>query len=388
MAEPFVTTNGEVDASSLKQEIIELLEAKFPGWEPSSGDLLTWLAEGKARIDATVFEQMTELEQAAFKRYGEAIASIPPVQAAAASVESVWTMVDELGHEIPARTLVGIPGPEGTPLGFETVSDAVVPPGSTKATILLEAVEPGEGSNELSGEPQLQTQLAFVVAPGGISLEGVTAGGVDEEDETTYLNRLVETLRLLSIALILPEDFEVDARSYAGITRAKCVKNYNPTTKETNVPLCQCVFPIGPTGKEVGKPKEEELQAGQQAKLISGVLHFVAPPEYTKVDVKAAGVVVEAGFDTETVLAAVKAKLGEYLDSAKWGLPRNGEGSGWVNRTKVYRNSLIGLIEAIPGVERVTSVELAKHGSALGTADVELAGVAPLAEPGTIEVSA
>lgn len=387
MAELFVTTNGEVDASALKLEIIELLEAKFPGWEPSSGDLLTWLAEGKARIDAEVFEQMTELEQAAFKRYGEAVASVPPIQAAAATVESVWTMVDELGHEIPAGTLVGIPGPEGTPLGFETVGDAVVAPGAAKTTILLQAVEPGEDRNGLSGEPQLQTQLAFVVSPGGIALEGVTAGGVDEEEEAAYLNRLVETLRLLSIALILPEDFEVDARSYAGIARAKCVKNYNPETKESEVPLCQCVFPIAPDGKEVGKLKEEELQAGQQAKLISGVRHFVAPSDYTKVDVKATGVVVEAGFDEATVLAAVKTRLGEYLDSAKWGLPRNGEGSGWVNRTHVYRNSLIGLIEAVPGAERVTNVELAKHGSALGTADVELAGVAPLAEPGTLEVS-
>jgi hypothetical protein len=217
MAEPFVTTFGEVEASALKQEIVELFEVKFPGWEPSSGDLLTWLAEGKARIDAEVFEQMTDLEQAAFKRFGEAIVGLPPIQAVAATVASVWTMVDALGYEIPAGTLVGIPGPEGRPLGFETVGDVVVPPGSTKAAILLEAIEAGEARNELSGEAVLETQLAFVEAPGGIELEGVTSGGVDEEEEDAYLNRLVEDLRTLSLSLIKASDFETDARSIAGI---------------------------------------------------------------------------------------------------------------------------------------------------------------------------
>lgn len=387
MAEPFATTFGEVDASSLKQEAIELLQAKFPGWEPSSGDLLTWLLEGNARIDADVFEQMSALEQAAFKRYGEAIAGVPPIQAASATAESTWTMVDEDGHEIPAGTLVDIPGPNGEVFGFETVGDTVVAPSSNKATILLEAVEPGTVGNGLSEEPVLRTSLSFVEVPGGIELEGVTSGGVDEEEEAVYLNRLVETLRLLSISLILPEDFEVDARSYAGIARAKCVRGYDAETDEEEVPLCQTVFPIGDDGLAVSTPIKEALLAGQEAKLIEGVNHFVADPDYTTVDIKAS-VVVEAGFDPTTIAEAVKARLSEYLDPSKWGLPANGQGSGWINRTSVYYNEVISTIDRVGGVDRVVNVELAKHGNALGTADITLTGIAPLAKPGTIEASA
>lgn len=388
MAEPFVTTNRSIDVSSLKQEYVELLQARFPGWEPSAGDLLTWISEGSARIAADVFEQMTQLEQAAFKRYGEAIAGVPPVQAAPATVQSVWTMVDELGHEIEAGTQVGIPGAEGTPEGFETVGDVVVPPGSTKATILLQAIEPGEAGNGLSGTPQLETALSFVESPTGIELEGVTAGGVDEEEEAAYLNRLVETLRLLSISLILPENFEVDARSYAGIARAKCIRTYNAETKEEGVPLCQTVFPIGPDGEPVSETIKAALLAGQKEKLISGVLHFVADADYTQVDVTAS-FKVEAGFDPETITAAVKARLEEYLSPQTWGLPSNGEGSGWINRTSVYRNELISLVDRVGGVDRVVNVELAKHGSELGTAEeLALTGVAPLTKPGTLEVKA
>lgn len=385
MAEPFVTTNGEIDVSTLKQEYVELLQARFPGWEPTAGDLLTWISEGSARIAADVFEQMTQLEQAAFKRYGEAIASVPPVQAAPATVQSSWTMVDEDGYEIEAGTQVGIPGPEGSPIGFETVGDTTVAPGSTKASILLQAIEAGEAGNGLSGEPQLETALAFVVSPGGIELEAVTDGGVDEEEEQVYLNRLVETLRLLSISLILPEDFEVNARSYAGISRAKCIRTYRADTEESDVPLCQTVFPIGPDGKAVSSPIKAALLAGQEAKLLNGVLHFVADADYTKVDVKAS-FVVEAGFDPETIKAAVESRLEAYLDPSKWGLPSNGEGSGWINRTSVYRNELISVVDRVGGVDRVVNVELAKHGNALGTADITLTGVAPLVEPGTLTI--
>lgn len=387
MAEPFVTTNGSIDVSSLKREYVELIQARFPGWEPTAGDLLTWVAEGSARIAADVFEQMTQLEQAAFKRYGEAIASVPPVQAAPATVESVWTMADELGHEIEAGTQVGIPGLEGTPVGFETVGDVVVAAGSKKATILLQAIEPGEAGNGLSGEPQLETLLAFVEAPGGIELQGVTDGGVDEEEEAAYLNRLVETLRLLSISLILPEDFEVDAHSYAGVFRAKCIRTYDLEKAEAEVPLCQTVFLMGPDGKPVSETIKEAVLKGQEAKLISGVLHFVGDPDYTGIDVKAS-VVVEAGFDPETIAAAVKTRLEEYFSPAAWGLPKNGEGSGWINRTSAYYNEIISEIDRVGGVDRVKSLEIRKSGGEFGTKDIELTGVAPLAEPGTLEVSA
>jgi Baseplate J-like protein len=361
MAEPFVTTGGEIDAASLKQEILELFEAAFPGWESSSGGLLTLLAEGQARINADVFEQMTELEQAAFKRFGEAIASVPPVQAAAATVGSVWTMIDELGHEIPAGTLVGIPGPEGRPIGFETVGDTVVAPGSTKVAVLLEAVEAGESGNGLSGEAQLETQLAFVEAPGGVELEGVTSGGVDEEEEDAYLNRLVEELRTISVSLIKAPDFETDARSIAGIARAKCLEAYNAEEGKEEA-MAVSVFAIDASGNDVAGPVKEALEARQTDKLLSGINYYVGSPTYTTIDV-VAGVVVETGFDPTAVVAAVGARLAEYFNPGKWGMPKQGDsGSGWINQTHVYFNEVISEIDRVGGVDRVVSVLLGGTG--------------------------
>lgn len=386
MAEPFITTYGEVDFSQLRQEAIELLEAKFPGWSASRADMLRWLIEGDAAIDAEVFTQMAKLEQAAFQRFGEAMAGVPRIQAAFSTVESIWTVVDELGHEIEAGTQVGIPWSEGKPIGFETVGDVVIPPGSTKATILLKAIEPGKAGDGLSGTPELETGLSFVVDPGGIELTAVTAGGEDEEDEATYLGRLVERLRLRSDSLVLPYDFEVDARSYATIARALCIRGYNPDDESSGNPGHQCVFPIGSAGLPVGAEKEAELLAGQQALLIEGVVHHVAPPEYTTVDIELEGI-AESGFDPPTVAAAIAARLEEYLEPATAMTPVNGESSGWVTREKVYRNDLIIVAGRIGGLERIEQLELAEHGKALGLVDVVLKGVAPLTKAGTITVN-
>lgn len=382
---PFVTTAGEYDASQLNQEIIELLEAKFEGWQSAEGSPITWLAKAFARIGSDVFAQEADLETVAFKRFGEAIIGIPPVQAAPATVETTWTLTDEDGHEIPAGTLVSLLGPNGQPVMFETVGVTIVAPGSTKATILLQAVEPGAGSNDLSEEPTLVSSLSFVQVPSGIELEGATANGVDEEEEDAYLDRLVETLRLLSISLILPEDFEVDARAVAGIDRCKCIRGYDAETEEADVPLCVTVFPIDAEGAAASALLKEELEERQRAKLLSGVNYFVADPDFTEFDV-VTQIVVAPGFDEVTVISSVEARLAEYLDPAKWGLPTSGESSGWVNRTTLYVNELISEIDRVGGVERVISVKIAKHEGTPEAKDLELAGVAPLARPGTIEV--
>jgi hypothetical protein len=383
----FTTTNESVDASQLELESLALIEAAFEGWSPAEGDLLTWVTKIVSRLGAQIFDQASTTEEAMFKRFGETIARVPPVQAAPASVESTWEVVDKSGYEIPDGTRVLIEASGARQAGFVTVGDTVIAPESTKATILLRAVEPGTENNGLSGPVTLSDSLSFVVEPGGIVLEGVTAGGVDEETEEAYLGRLVETLRLLSISLIEPEDFETDARAIPDIDRCKCIRAYNAETKEAEVPLCVSVFPIDANGKAVSSEAKTALKERQEAKLLSGVLWFVANAEYLKVDVKAS-VEVAAGFDPEVVIAAVKARLEEYFSPANWGKPTNGEGSGWINRTKVYRFELVSEIDRVGGVERVASVELAEHGKALGTADLTLKGVAPLTESGTFEVTA
>lgn len=385
MAE-FIAIEAEADATTLEQEVVEALQAQFEGWEPAEGNLETWLIKAFARIGASVFDQATLMSKAAFKRFGEAVVNVPPIQAAPATVESVWTMIDKAGYTIPAGTQVSIAAAGDVSIGFATVEEVTIAPESTTATILLQAIEPGEEGNSLTANPNLIDALSFVDS---ITLEGVTSGGVDEEEEDAYLNRLVEELQLLSLSLIVGRDFEIDARAVAGIARAKCLEAYNAETGK-EAALCVSVYPVDENGAKLSAGVKEALQERQQAKVPSGVLVFVADPAYTKVKVKAT-ITVLPGFDPATVVAAVQARLGEYLSPATWGVPAAGDASsssGWDNKTTVYRFELVSEIDRVAGVDRVASLELAEEGKALGTADVALKGPVSLTEPGTLEVSA
>ena len=386
MPSTFTEAVIENDPTVLEQTVIEELEAAFEGWEPAEGNLEVWIIKAFARIASTVREQAASTSVALFKRFGEAIVNVPPIQAAPATVESLWTMVDNAGYTIPVGTQVAIAASGDLSLGFITAKEITVAPGSTTASVPLEAVESGAEGNGLTADPSLIDALAFVES---IELEGTTANGVDEEDEDDYLDRLVEDLQLLSLSPIADRDFEIDARSVPGIARAKCIEAYN-ADEEKEEALCVSVYPVDEDGAKLSSGVKEELQKRQEAKVPSGVNVFVDDPTYTKLDVTAA-VVVKTGFDKTTVIAAVESRLAEYFDPAKWGVPSQGDAStssGWENRTTVYRFELISELYRVGGVDRVKSLELAKHGSALGTADVALTGVVPLTEAGDIEITA
>ena len=353
----FVPILGEASASDYEQGVNEALEAQFEGIEFAEGDPFTWLKKAFARIGASVFDMAALMSKKAFKQFGETVVAVPPIQAAPATGLSTWTMVDNAGYTVPAGTQVAIEATGDLQLGFITVGDTVVAPGSTTVAITLQAVEAGESGNELSADPTLIDALAFVSS---ITLEGVTANGVDAEEEDAYLGRLVEALQLLSLALILPRDFEIDARAVAGVARAKCIRNYKPADKSTNNPLMQTVFPVDESGLPLSAPVKAELLARQQAKLLTDVVHWVEDPEYTTVDV-AVTFAVRSGFDPATVVAAVQPRLAEYLSPANWGLPVFGDTSnsaGWENQTKVYRFELVSEVDRVGGVERVVTLLL------------------------------
>ena len=387
----FVEAVVDNEPDQLEEEVVEGIEAAFEDWSYSPANLDYWLIKAFVRISSLVRDQAAVLSRAAFKKFGETIVKMPPILAAPATVTSTWTMIDDLGHEIPDGTLVRIPVSGDKELGFKTVGAVVVKPGDTETAegeVLLEAVKPGEVYNKLTENARLDTALSFVLE-GSIELTEATKGGVDEEEEDAYLVRLTESLQLLSLSLIVQRDFEIDARAISGVARALCLPAYN-LKEEKAAALCVTVIPIDEEGKALSAEKQEELQARQQAKVPDEVLVFVGESTYTGVDAETK-VEVLPGYDGPSVVEAVEARLGEYFSPANWGLPANGDSSnssGWDNKLTVYYLEVVSEIDRVPGVARVVSLKIAEAGKALGTVDVALEGIAALAEPGKITVSA
>jgi hypothetical protein len=156
---------------------------------------------------------------------------LPPQDATPASVYSTWTLIDTLGHTIPAGTHVGISDAAGNINAFLTLVDVVVSAGSSATpagSVQLQAVTPGLAASGLGGvgvAAQLIDTLDFVST---VVLSTATAGGLDAEDDATYLDRLQRKLRLLSTRPILPSDAAILARDVAGVYRAVAIDGFNP----------------------------------------------------------------------------------------------------------------------------------------------------------------
>jgi len=388
----FVEAVVDNDPQALEAQIMEVIEAQFEDLEWPEGALETWLVKAFARLASVNRQQAAQISKDAFKRFGESIVGVPPITPASAAVASTWTMADAAGYTIPAGTLVSIAAAGDEAFGFRTVGDVTVAPGDTATAageVVLLAVEPGEAANGLSADPVLSDSLNFVDS---IALNGVTANGADAEDEDAYLTRLTEQLQLLSLSLIVPRDFEIDARAVPGVFRAVCIPGYNGATKEADQPLCVSVAAIDENGAKLEAPAKAVLLARQAAKVPSGVENFVIDPDYTGIDV-ALKHTTFAGYDPAVVSATAKAALTAYLASANWGLPVGfgdpGNSAGWELLDAVYRNELIAIADRVPGLDRVVELKLAEEGDPLLTQEsVALAGVAPLTKPGTIEAVA
>lgn len=391
MTTNFVEVLTDNSASSLEVEAFERLEAAFEEWTPAESGLDTWMVKAFSRIASIVRGQAAELSADAFKKFGESIVNVPPILASPASVGSTWVMVDTAGYTITAGTKLNIASSGESATAFEVVEDVVIAPGSSETAegaVVLRAVIPGAAGNGLSADPTPSDSTAATSAATSITLASVTSGGVEEEGEDAYLNRLTEELQLLSLSLIVSEDFTKDARSVAGVWRALTLGGYENET--ANKPLDVTVFAVDVNGAALSSLKKEELLERQQAKVPSGVTVFVHDPKYEKIDVTAEVVAIK-GFEPAAVKASVEGLLASILSPASWGLPPQGDrlSNGWLNAPIVYVNDLIAEIDRLNGVQRVTSVKIRKHATgSLEAKDLTLEGVVPLTEAGTLTVTA
>lgn len=347
------------DAALFEQEMKEQLEARFEGIKFAEGAPITWLIKAQARIDATIATQAVGTTTEYLRKFGETIISVPPVAAAPAIITSTWTMIDSAGYTIPSGAQVAVAATGDQSVGFIVIGDVTVAPGDTETAggeVLLQAIKPGEEGNGLSGDASLVDALAFVQS---IALEGVTSGGVDEEEEEAYLVRLKEELQLLSHSLIVSRDFEIDARATPGVARVLCIPAYNGEAEKEEA-LAVTEIGVDEAGASLAAPVKEDLGTRQEEKLPSGVNLYLADPTHTKVDVFSV-VTASTGFDPAAVKSSAGERLAEYLDPSKWGVPGFGDAgnsTGWVNTTKVYFNELISEVDRVPGVDRVVSLLL------------------------------
>lgn len=388
MAE-FITVPIETDPDVLSENAYDRLGELFPGWEPNRGNFEAWLIEVMARMIAEARDVASAVPAAVFRYAGETLFNLPPIQASQATGQITITVQDVQGYTIPQGTNFAIRDDSGELVAFQLLDDAVVFAGQTSVSdCWIQAIEEGSQATNLSGAIELlDVYYSFVT---GVTLQGPTVDGVDQEDDDIYLNRLATELQLLSPRPILARDAAIMAQNIPGVERALAIDNYIPAGPGGVPPANPAaeraitIIPIGSDGQPVSQAVDNAVIAYLSALREVNFIFSTSVPTYSLVDVTFELVAYE-GFDLADLHTRVIDAIEAFLDPTLWGTAFMGEQRGWTNTPKVRIFELATAINNVEGVNWLTSLTAGIHGGAAQAAtDLNLPGVAPLPEPNLI----
>lgn len=377
------------DTQDLIQRCFDYMEAHFPGWEPSEGQLDVAIIEAISSQAADIATLTTEVPTSIFRFFGSKLVGVIPIDATAATATATFYMTDNLGHIIPDGTQVTIFDGTGNAIPFVTVGDSQVAAGDTSTAVgavLLAAVVPGadsSGVGSVGGSVALVDILPFV---DHITQETVSDGGLDAESDTDYLNRLAVELQLVAPRPILPKDFSIMARNVTGVQRAATIDGYNTADSTYNNERMVTVVPIDSAGAAVSAGIRTSVHDYLASFRETNFVVNTTTPTSTTVDVTT-DVLLAAGYGQNDVQYRVEQAINDFLDPATWGIDPSDDPNNpvsWNNLTVVKYLELAAAISSVPGVAYVISLAIGLNGGAQTAADHNLTGVAPLPTPGTV----
>jgi hypothetical protein len=362
----------DADPAQLQQDAEDWLLAQAPAgfvipvW-------VAWILSAVARIAVEVVVLAGRVPVGIFKTFGTDVLGVQPITAIAATATATFTLTDTLGHTIGAGAQLDVNG-----VGFETVTDLVVPAAASSGSVGIVALDAGTASNGVQAPATLVSPtLVFVT---GVALPGPTAGGVDDEDDDAYVDRLADTTPALSRKAILIDDFATLARDDAEVYRALAIDNYDPGPPiVTNAEGHVTVIVQNAAGAAVSPAGKARVLAAMNANRVLNLVPHVLDPATTSVDISVTATAY-SGYDVAAVDTAATQAIADFMNAARWGNPTGSDEFAWVEETKLRRDDLVWVVHNTPGVRRVDSLTLALHGAGLATTDLTLAG------PGAIPV--
>jgi hypothetical protein len=382
----------------MRATLVELLEASgVVGYEAKSAALEVIILSVAAALFAGTAQTSALVLNAIFRQFGTQLLKLPFNEGASATGKTKWAIAPAEGiRVIEAGTQIEAGGQ-----GFYVEVDTEVPAKATSVELQVIAIERGIEGNKVSGVAQQINPYDWVTE---VQFVGETSGGAEQESDTEYLVRLANQLQLqaprpVNAANFAPFLLGVPSGILpAGVVvgRATAIDLYDAETSEESVPNCCTTWVAGPEGEALSTPDMEALQAWVRKYVALNFLAFVRAPVYETIYVTAV-VQVLSNYSEEAVVANVKAALEALINPKVWGNPesRTTGSSTWINERTVRYNTILGTIEAVPGVayclEGSTGLKIGTSSTPAGTTDIALSGgpvVLPKTTSGTIVVSA
>lgn len=338
-----------VDEAQIHDTMVQSMQAAIPEWDEVPGALDDELLWASATVTAeTRAELQTNLQSYVLDLLGTMF-HVPRQDAVSATGTLTITADDMAGHTIDAGSSAFLGDIE-----LQTFEDLVIDSGATFANVTVFAVDPGASVNGAMGDVTMDPEswISSVVLDTGLT------GGVDEEDDAIYQERLRATLTTLATAEILPQDFAILATETDGIEIAWGIDGYNPGDGTSDNVATVAVIAAAADGTA---PSDDTLDAAQTALAARTLLCsqvFVVAPTYTSVNV-VASVIAKDGWDHTDVQTQVEAVIDSATSPAVYAAPA-------LNvlplppPVKLYATDIVGDIlsptTGVPGVEHVVSV--------------------------------
>src|SRR5215831_12592447 len=352
------------DARDLMQRCFDYMATKFPGWEPSEGQLDTAILEAVSSEAADIASLTTEVPKTIFRYFGAKIIGLTPLDAIAATCTTTWFLSDTIGHIIPDGTQVSIIDNAGNSVPFVTLGDVQVNAGSNQTAVggvTLVAVAEGADSTGIGSVGGSVTLLDILPWVSSVRQESITTGGQDAETDDAYLSRLSVELQLNANRPILPKDFALlAALNVDGIQRATAIDGYNTADSTYNNQRMVTIAATDAAGNAVDAAHKTSIQTYLNSLREVNFVVNVTDPTYTNVDVTT-NVLVAKGWGANDVQLRVQQAIQNFLSPLTWGIDQSDDPNNpisWNNLTLVSYLDLAAAIGAVAGVAYAISVAI------------------------------
>lgn len=347
---------------ALLDEILGAARGILPAWRPEAGQIETVLAEAFAIRTASLANAINRVPSATTEVLLQLFGLTRSDGSKATSTLSItFADSDTIERSLPAGTeFLYVDATTGVSYTF-ALDETFTLSGSLTGTASVSSVSVG-AANNVSAIGSNLTLISNVVFFESAAFASAAIGGADAESDADYFSRGINLLASYTSATTTAAQMKY----YVGAnkTYAKRVEVYNRRRyrdRDTTaadygthdgavlVAVASTVSTPASAAFEVTVPTSSlaDLHDSIKDRSPSGLIVDVMSAELAEVDVTAS-IVKKAGFVASDVSDAVETALQAYLNANTWDWSTN----------IVRRNDIIALIDSVPGVDFVSSLEM------------------------------
>jgi hypothetical protein len=368
------------DPNELAQGTFDVIRETFPNYEPSEGQLATLVVTALTLRASQINDLANMIPRSIFRYYGTTVLQFPPNAGETAEASLTIFTRGTAGYTVPAETEFVLTDPStDDDHVFFLVNDASVPVGQSSVNVTVVARDDGTQANNIGNATvQIVDSLDYVLS---VAQVGFSAGGLDEEDDDDYLDRLTARVSL-PVRPVWASDFAALVRvQFPQIYRAAFIDNFIPPSTY-NAERAVAGLILDADGNDlsltIGDLVVDYLATQREWGFIVNIMTAV----YTLVDVTFAFIPLP-GYDPNDVRSRAVAAMDTYLSPATWGAPDNA-GREFMYKPTIYLWEIVTVLNNVMGLDRLTTLTIGKNDGTQSTADLTLDGSIPITRPGNI----